>query len=117
MKKLIAFVMVIVVFASMAVFPASAASVDGVDPCASVTRCPECGGNVRYVKHVVGEVYGIIYYAPNECPYAEPGAAHSHDRMRNYDLYRCSDCNFFERVNQNIYEWCADRPGTQIPMP
>lgn len=117
MKKFFALVMALVVFASIMAFPASAASNDGISPCAPVIRCPECGGNLRYIKNVVGEVYGIIYYAPNECPYADSGVSHSHDRMRNYDLYRCSNCNYIERLNQNIYEWCEDKPGTMYPMP
>ena len=111
MKKILALVMVFAIFVSIATFPAAAATNDDdIEPRYSVTECPSCGGNVRYVKRVIG--YQTSRALRNSCYYREPGTDHYHGLMKNYDLYRCENCGYSITTNVNNYEYCPSKPGT-----
>lgn len=110
MKKILALVMVFAIFVSIATFPAAAATTgDGIEPRYPVYACPDCGHNVRFIKHVVGETR--LKEGASSCPYKQPGTTHYHYLMMDYDKYGCENCNYTTERDIYPYKWCYSKPG------
>lgn len=94
-KKLLALLMVLAIMLSVAALPASAVQ---------VVSCSVCGQTATFDRRVKNEKYGSVPVAENLCQYLSE--AHTHNKVRAYDTFKCESCGNILKVNYTYSVVC-----------
>lgn len=109
-RKPLALLIALAIALSVLTFPVSAKVIDDgetAEPCYEIFLCPNCDGSARFVKEVTKEKYGTATIFFGMC-FIAPQLEHTHDLLRDYELYNCSNCGPF-RLNVVTYENCNEQ--------
>lgn len=99
MKRILSFILVLVIMLSM--LPFAVFADDGIDPCAAATPCSECGSTNT---SLVAKTTQGSNYQTSGCPLGQPPMVHTHRDHTTVTTFTCYNCgNTYPKTKVHTY--------------